>query len=467
MPKYSRRSQYNFPPGAHRTPIWQVQGFLQFMRDPIAYFQTRYRQFGDIAMFRVFTGDLYILNHPSYVQEMLQQKHKAFGKSESFFELRRLLGNGLLVADGEDWLRQRRLLQPAFHRQRIAGMSQQMVQATQDMMADWQRRSADGQSLNLMTAMMELALDIAARCFFSANLSEAERHQIHTAFTNVQDVTNRRLRRPFNPPTDWPMAENRIFKRDKQVLDRIVNRIIAERRRQGTEGFNDLLAMMMELTDADTGEGMNNRQLRDETMTMMVAGHETSATALSWALYLLSTHPEVAAQLRDEYDRVLDGRPPAPEDLANLPYNKQVVQETLRLYPPAWAMLRQAEQPTQIGGYDVLPGAQMTIPVFLIHRRADLWDEPDRFRPERFAAGSPEPRHKFAYFPFGGGPRLCIGEQFALMEMQLVLPTLLQQYRLHYQGQQALQMQPMVTLRPKNGPWMKLERIGQAEAVGV
>jgi cytochrome P450 len=408
------------------------------------------RKYGDIVYFRVGGDQVYMLNHPDYIHEALVEKADKFHKSRQYKEvLARFLGNGLLVSDGEFWRRQRRLAQPAFHHKRIEAYSKVMVDYTLRMLEGWR----DGERRDMAREMMRLTLFVVAKTLFDADLS-GEADAIGQAFTALQETTDKRIGE-FIPIPDWfPTDYHRKERQALAALDKIILHIIEERRKSG-EDKGDLLSMLLMAQD-DDGTQMTDKQLRDEVTTLFLAGHETTANALAWSWFLLSQNPEVEAKLHREVDEVLNGRTPMLEDLKQLPYTEMVIKEAMRIYPPAWAFNREAIEGVEIGGYLIPKGAMISMSPYVTHRDARWFPEPLRFIPERFVPESEKQLPKYAYFPFGGGPRICIGNTFAMMEARLILATMAQQFSFELVGEHEVKPEPLITLRPKGGLAMRL-----------
>jgi cytochrome P450 len=359
-----------------------------------------------------------------------------------------LVGQGLLTSDGDAWLRQRRLMQPAFHRQRIAALGQMMVDETLAALARWQDPAQRGAPIAVDQEMMRLTLSIVGKALLSVDLGD-EASEFGQAFKQANARFGYENMVSIMLP--WlPTRQNRQYKAAVQTMDRLVYEIIARRRAEPGE-HDDLLTMLLAARDEETGRGMSDRQLRDEMMTILLAGHETTANALTWTFYLLSQYPEAAARLHAEMDDVLAGRPPGIADLPRLPYTRMVLQEALRLYPPAWSIARRAIEDDELGGYPVPAGSVVHISLYALHRHPRLWDAPDAFRPERFDEAEVEKRHKFAYLPFSAGPRKCIGDQFAMTEGQLILATVAQRFDLALAPHQRIDTAALITLNPKHG----------------
>jgi cytochrome P450 len=359
-----------------------------------------------------------------------------------------LVGRGLLTSDGDAWLRQRRLMQPAFHRQRITALGQMMVDETLDALARWQGSAQQGDPIAVDQEMMRLTLTIVGKALLSIDLGD-EASQFGQAFKQA----NARFgyENMVSVMLPWlPTRQNRQFKAAIQTMDSIVYEIIARRRAEPGD-YDDLLTMLLGARDEETGEGMSDRQLRNEMMTILLAGHETTANALTWTFYLLSQHLEVAARLHAEVEGVLAGRPPGIDDLAHLPLTRMVLQEAMRLYPPVWSIARRAVEADDLAGYPIPAGSVIHISLYALHRHPRLWDQAETFRPERFDEAEVEQRHKFAYLPFSAGPRKCIGDQFAMTEGQLILASVAQRFDLALAPDQRIDTAALITLNPKHG----------------
>ena len=394
-----------------------------------------------------------LLYHPDAIEEVLVTRNRDFIKSPGVRLLSRLLGNGLLLSEAGIWLRQRRLLQPAFHRQRVAAYGEVMTSLTMRRLADWR----DGDVLDVHAEMMALTQAIVAKTLFDADVSD-ESYAIAEASNVLVEDFGRRLGSLLQLLPDWvPTPANLRTRRAIRRLDEVVYRMIAARRRSA-EDRGDLLSILLHAQDADDGSRMTARQVRDEVMTLLLAGHETTAVALSWTWYLLSEHPEVDARLADELRSVLGGRPPAVVDLPKLTYTEMIVNESMRLYPPAYGIAREASNSSEVDGYSIPPGLIVIMPTWVVHRDRRWFAEPEAFRPERWADGLASRLPRFAYFPFGGGPRQCIGNAFALMESALLLAAIAQRFRLTLEPGQRVTPTPYVTLRPEPGLRMRLER---------
>jgi cytochrome P450/catechol 2,3-dioxygenase-like lactoylglutathione lyase family enzyme len=388
-------------------------------RDQLGFYLRCAREHGDVVPVRLGPRRGLLVYHPDAVEEVLVVRNRDFIKSPGVRLLRRLLGDGLVVSEGESWLRQRRLMQPAFHRQRIASYGEIMAACAARQMEGWH----EGAVLDIHDEMMGVTRAIVASALFGADVSD-EARAVGDASEIVMEYFGERLGSLLALLPAWlPTPSSFRLRRAIRRLDEVVYRMIADRRRSG-EDRGDLLTLLLQAQDADDGSRMSDRQMRDEVMTLFLAGHETTAVALSWAWYLLARHSESDARLADELHALLAGRPPAVSDVPTLRYTEMVVTESMRLYPPAYAMGRQAARPTEVAGQPLGAGDVVIIPTWAIHRDARWFDDPEAFRPERWASDAARRLPRFAYLPFGGGPRQCIGNTFATMEAVLVLATI-------------------------------------------
>jgi cytochrome P450 len=446
-------TQLKQPRGPKGWPL--IGNLLEARRDPLQFVSKLAYEYGDIARYRlgIYTG--YLINHPDYIQYVLQLNHRNYSKKNYTYQmLKPVLGEGLLTSDGPHWLRERRLIQPAFKRKHLADFGTLMTTATDDMLDDWASIAAQEKTIDVAAEMTRLTLRIIGETLFGADIG-VESDRIEAAFTLLnEDVTNR-LKTVFVPPLWVPTPRNLAFRRARAELDAIVYAMIANRRQSGDPG-TDLLSMLLTARDETGGKGMTDQQLRDEVMTLMLAGHETTATALTWTWYLLSEHPQVAQRMWDELDDVLQERVPTVDDLPALVFMKQVIQESLRLYPPVWIISRTAIDDDQIGPYEIPAGMVILLSQYVTHRHPRFWENPGQFDPDRFSPERAANRHQYAYFPFGGGPRLCIGDNLAMMEIQLILATIAQRYRLELVPTHTVEPEPLVTLRSRYGMQMRI-----------
>lgn len=434
---------------------WLLGSGPDHRRDPLALYGRAAETYGDVVRFRGLPWMAwYLVSHPSGVEQVLKTGQKSYAKSHRFLgALRPLLGRGLLVEEGESWLRHRRLMQPVFHRQRLAAFATEMVAAATEVADAWCAAAREERTVDVAPTMLRATLRIVGRTLFSTDLAAASARLGGVVRTTFEHA-NRKVSMPFTLPNGVPTRRNRRFLAARATLDEIVYALIAARRRDahGDDGHGaDLLGMLLDARDDDSGERMSDRQVRDEALTLMLAGHETTAAALAWTWDLVARHPDVAAGLHTELDGVLAGRLPTADDLARLPYTRAVVDETLRLFPPAWVIPRRATIDDVVDGRCVPAGALVLASPWVTHRRPDVWREPARFRPERFLADGEAARQPaFAYYPFGGGARQCIGTHFALMESVLMLATIAQRVALGAPAATPVP-DPTFTMRPR-GP---------------
>lgn len=418
----------------------------ELRQDPLGFFRSLAEEYGGLLRLNLLGRTFYLVSHPDYVTHVLQTNNKNYIKGQSVEPARILVGNGLATSDGDLWLSQRRLMQPAFHRQRLASLGALMTGTAEDHLESWQNYRAAGEPVDLVDEMMALTLQVIVSTMFTRDIS-GQAEELGGAFTEVLRFIDRRSFGSRSVPLWVPTAANRRAKAAVATIDRIVYGVAEDRR--GREGeYQDLLAMLLEARDADSGEGMSPKQLRDEIVTIFFAGHETTALTLTWAIKELFAHPEVERRLRAEIDQVLSGRTPTVQDLGDLKYTRMVLDETLRRYPPAWIFARSAIEEDVIDGYRIPAEADVFISPYVTQHLPEFWDKPDEFNPERFDPNLKSGRHKMAYYPFGGGPRLCIGRDFALMEATLLLPMILQRYQLAPTPDFEAKAIPLVTLRP-------------------
>jgi cytochrome P450 len=442
------------PPGpSYWTPIGP--GRL-IRRDPLGFLTSLARDYGDVVRLGMGPICAYSIHHPDGVKHVLQDNNQNYVKGLVVDRVKVLIGEGLFTSEGDFWRRQRRLAQPAFHRERIAGFVDTMVRCTAARLATWEQAARSGEPIDVAAEMNALTLTIVGETLFDRDLS-GDAADAGRALRVALEVTAQRAMSYFVGPIWLPTARNRAFRRAVRTLDGVVFEIIDARRRAHEPG-RDLLGMLMAARDEETGEGMSRGQLRDEVMTFLLAGHETTAAALAWTWYLLALHPDVAERAREEVLGVIGDRAPAIDDLARMPLARMVVEEAMRLYPPVWGISRQAIAADEIGGYDIPAGAIVNLSPWVTHRHPAFWPEPDRFDPERFRPGVERNRPRFAYFPFSGGPRLCIGETFALVEAQLIVAMMLQRHRLTLVDSTPAVPEPTLTIRPRGGLRMRVAK---------
>jgi cytochrome P450 len=425
-----------------------VIGLLpQLRRDVLAVLQAASREQGDFVRLALpGRRPVLLLGHPDYVRHILQDNHANYRRTPFHDKLRPVLGEGLVTSEDTLWRRQRRLIQPAFQSKRIRAFVPLMATATAEMAERWRRMAPANGGFDLAAEMSNLTLAVIVRAMFRQN----ERFDgIGDAIQIVQEHLSDRFWSLVGWTEHLPTPANRRYRRALATLDAAVNGIV-EGRSEATGQGHDLLEMLLSARDDATGAGMDRRQVRDEVMTMFLAGHETSAAGLAWAWYLLARHAEIVQGIRDECRAVLAGRRPEWADVERLAFTRMVVQEALRLFPPVPWFSRLAAAADVIDGYDVPAGSILLVSPFVLQRDARFWDEPERFAPERFAPNRP-PRPTYAYFPFGGGPRTCIGNHFAMVEMTVILAMLIPLFDVRLEVQAPVPMQALVTLRPAGG----------------
>ncbi|WP_460620882.1 cytochrome P450 [Hymenobacter tenuis] len=446
-------------------PRWRtLLSSLAMARDPIGNLDRSHAAYGDtLGLHLGGIRACYVTRDPALVQHILQKNHRRYLKSDLTHGLVRYIGRGLLTNEGADWLRQRRLIQPGFHRQRLASLTRLMQAAAEEWTQELHTRTAAGPAeVDIHEAMTRVAFRVIAQATFGTSMNDAERDRLSEILTQIQAFYVRTIRQPYLRP--WLQGTGSYRRHDalSQELRELVRGYIRQRLGTGAPATppDDLLQMLLDARYEDTGEPMTEDRLVDEANILLLAGHETSANALSWLFYLLAMHPEAAANVRRELDEAsLTNRPPEFEELPRLPYSMQVIQETLRLYPPAWILDRVALEDDEFQGHSIPKGTLFSLYLYGMHRHPGLWPEPDVFRPERFAAGAEPPVPAYGYLPFGGGPRLCIGNHFALTEIQLVLLQTLRQFTVAPVSDAPVTSVPLVTLRPQEGVVLRFQRL--------
>ena len=424
-------------------------------RNPTQVFLDAARRYGEVAYFKIGPRHGYLVTNPADIRHVLQDNARNYRKSPLYDRLRVVFGNGLLTSEGEFWLRQRRIAQPAFHRHRIAALAGIMAGAARQVAERWDTIARGGQPVDVDEEMMRLTRTVVLRTLLGTDLGP-----FSDRVDDAWRILNEHIGESFWSLglTDWwPSARKRRFQAARAVLRGAVDHVIAARRRVPSESA-DLLSMLMNARDEETGDTMTDDQLRVEVTTFLLAGQETTSLALTWLWYLLSQHPAAQQRLEDEIDAALGARPPEYADLVNLPYTRMVIDEAMRLYPPAWGFSREAIGDDKVGGFRVPRGWLVFVIPYVLHRLPAFWDDPEAFDPERFAPERIAERPKFVYLPFGAGPRQCIGNQFALIEAHLILATLAQRYRLQLVPGHKVDPWPLITLRPRFGMPMMVHR---------
>ncbi|MCC6215901.1 MAG: cytochrome P450 [Polyangiaceae bacterium] len=418
--------------------------------DTLAFLLELTRTWGDVTELGIPRVPVLVVNDPAAIQHVLRDHHRNYTKRTLQYDsLATITGRGLLTSDGEHWFRQRRLQQPAFSRARIEGLDRIVVPAVDAMLERWAPSAERGEAFDVDDEMMRLALEIVGQALFGIDLRR-DAPALTRAVLTALDFIVHRARHPFAPPTWVPTPGNRRFGAALAALDRAVRELVAERRRRPPDD-RDMLGLLLAARDPDDGRPMSDVELRDEILTLLIAGHETVASALTWTWLLLAQHPDAWERLRAEVCATLGDRPPASADLRQLDLVRATFSEALRLFPPAWVISRRAIAEDELGGWRVPAGALVVISPYTMHRHAAHWSEPESFRPERFVGDAGKARHRFAYLPFGGGPRICIGNEFALVEGALVLARVAQRFRLELEGMRPPRVEALVTLRPGGG----------------
>jgi cytochrome P450 len=439
------------PPGPKGLPILGLA--LDVRHDALGTLQRLAREYGDIVSMSVMGTSRVLLNRPDYVQQLLILDHAKLHKSTlTKLVVGPLLGQGLLISEGDFWRRQRRLAQPAFHRSRTNEYSPVMVECALQQTRNWR----SDETRNISEEMMKLTLEVAVRTLFGTSLA-GDSNSIGKAMTFLMRHYLRRARSPWRVPQSWPTPANRRARREFEYMDSLIYRIISDRKKD-TQPRNDLLSLLMAAMHED-GSQMTEQQVRDESMTLFVAGHETTALSLSWTWYLLGENPAAEERLHEELRAVLAGRPAEVSDLEKLPYLNAVVHESLRLYPPAYMMARMNVETVNVGGYEIPPRTTLLASQWVMHRDPRFFEQPEKFVPERWLDGLESRLPPGAYFPFGDGPRRCIGQGFAQLETALVIAAIAQKFRFRLKKGFPVVPEPLVTLRPKYGIEMKIQQM--------
>jgi len=425
----------------------------EMRRDPLPFYYQAWQKHGDLVRIHLVPGiHLYTITHPETIEYVLQKNYKNYRKPDFFNDPVSLLtGKGLLTSEGQFWLKQRRTIQPAFRKKHLYALTPKMIKAAEEYV-DKFKEVKEGEAIDILEEMMQLTLKIASTTLFSSDIS----HQAD-AIGQALRLASEHVSYKMNsiPIPAWlPTPRNLRFRKAKAFLDKVTLEVIEERRGE-TDPPQDLLSLLLAAQDEESGDSMSDEQLKNEVLTLLIAGHETAGASLSWTWYLLCQHPEIQEKMFEEIHQVLRGRSPTQDDLEALPLTHAVFKEAMRLYPPAWGQSRQAIEADTLHGYTIPAGSNIIVSTSTTHKRTDLWEDPEAFRPERFLDDSKK-RHKFAYLPFGGGPRVCIGQGFAMLEGPLLLATLLQQFRFKLAPNQTIEADPAFTLRPKPGIQMFL-----------
>lgn len=440
----------------HRIPVPYGQ-WAELLADPLGFQSRAQERFGDIFRFTIGPVVVHFLYHPDHVRRVLYDHQKNYLRGWHFALLRRVFGKNLTVSEGAFWLRQRRLAQPAFNRQRLAEYSKVMVDAASDLVSRWHSLPPD-QPIEARRELSRLTLAITSRTLFDRDAS-GEANEVGQAFGVLGEYFEYRLDHPISAAPSWvPTATNRRFKNAVSTLNEVVRQIIRERFRDETD-HGDLLSMLIAASDEDTGERMTEDQLRAEVINFLLAGYETTATALTWTFYLLASHTAVCQRVRDEIKKVIGDRLPVASDAAQLPYLRSVIYESLRLYPPVWIVPRQVVKKDEIDGFRIPRRSTVFLCPYITHRHPDFWEEPEVFNPDRFTADRVTQLPKGAYFPFLGGAHQCIGNEFAMLEMQLAIARVLQEFEISVMPDQVIRPKASLGLWPSGPVWLAVSRL--------
>jgi cytochrome P450 len=440
------------PPRPRANPV--LGSALDLRRSQIRTYERVMRTYGDVV--RLVVGppgvrfDLYCVFHPDGVRAVLAGSREGYSKGNRFYkQIAEAFGRGLLTSEGELWQRQRRLVQPLFTRRQIEAYAELMAEEAVAVAGRWDRAARDGGAVDANADMVRLALRVVGRAIFGDDVARAG-DVLDSAFPVLNRHTFRRAMSPLAPPASWPTPDNRRAARARRDLYGVVDELIAKRR-HAAAGGDDLLSRLLGARDSDTGEAMDVQQVRDEALIFLLAGHETTSTALTFTLHLLARHPDEQRLVHEELDAVLDGRAPTLDDVPALARTAMAIKESMRLYPPAYALGRLSETENEIGGYSIPAGSFVVVSQFATHRHSQFWDDPEAFDPARFTPERERERHPHAYFPFGGGPRACIGSHFAMLEATIAVAVLLQRFQVQSEQKDVPLDTEGITLRPKGG----------------
>jgi cytochrome P450 len=438
------------PPHPRANPV--LGSALDLRKSQIRTYERVMREHGDVVKLVVgppgVRFDLYCVFHPDGVKAVLAGSREGYSKGNRFYQqIAQSFGSGLLTSEGELWRRQRRLVQPLFTRRQIAAYAELMAEEAAAVAGRWDRATRNGGSVDANAEMVGLALRVVGRAIFGDDVARAGA-VLDSAFPVLNRHTFRRAMSPLAPPASWPTPDNRRAARARRALYEVVDELIAHRQRAGADG-EDLLSRLLLARDPDTGEAMDLQQVRDEALIFLLAGHETTSTALTFTLHLLGRHPSEQQLVLDELDAVLDGRSPTLDDAPALERTAMAIKEAMRLYPPAYALGRLSVTENEVGGYSIPAGAYVVVSQFATHRHPQFWDDAEAFDPARFTPEREGARHSHAYFPFGGGPRACIGSHFAMLEATMAVALLLQRFRISSDQEDVPLDTEGITLRPK------------------
>lgn len=427
-----------------------------FIRNPYQFSLTKARDFGDFFRVPFIFRKVFFSTNLEVFKYVLQSNQKNYVKSVAYRNLKLALGNGLVTSEGEEWRRNRRLAQPAFYKTQLEGLYKAMTGVAERYCEQLAEKIKDSETIEISAEMMSVTADIVLKALFSAE-NPAAMSEMYRIMVHSQEYIIERTIAPYKTPFSYLFGKHRRFRKDMDWFDSHLYRIIEERRKE-QQPANDLLSMLLHSRYEDTGEPMSDKQLRDEAITLFAAGHETSSNGLSWIFYLLSQHRDIFQKLKSEVDIVLGDKTPAFEDLRKLTYTMQVINEGMRLYPPAFAVGREPLEDDEILGVHIPKGSVVFLSICGVHRDPQYWERPDEFYPEHFTPENEKNRPRMAFMPFGAGPRMCIGNHFALMEMQLLLAMLVRRFDFELVSNVPVVPQPLITLKPKYGISMRIKQ---------
>ena len=453
---YEKQRAVREPPISAGFPL--VGAVPHLLRKQFDYLLKAPKKFGDLYTLNLGLFKIVMINHPDYAQHILRDNFRNYAKGGAMWDsIRELIGNGLVASEGEYWRRQRRMMQPHFHRRHLGGLTHLMVDAIQDGMQNWDLLADQPESFDVTQTLNVITMRVIVRALFGDAITAEETDVMGRKVGYAIDymlrgmVTNK-------IPGRVPVPGRKYYRENQKEIDDFLYRIIAQRRQQPEHDSGDLFTMLLNMVDTETGEQMTDQQLRDEALTVFGAGYETTSVAMSWALYMLAQNPDIARKLRAQVDAVLGDRPPALDDLMHLSYPRMIMQEAMRLYPPAFWLPRTAVEDDVIDGYRIHAGQMIAVVSMAIHRHADFWPKPNKFDPERFAGDALKNQHPLAYLAFGAGQRQCIGKEFALMEGTLILAMLAQRYSVQPDPQHQPEPAIATTLSAKGGMWLRLQK---------
>lgn len=436
---------------SNNIPLYKGKGIFglgtDFLKNVAQFTHEKEAEMGNFYRVKLFIP-LFVTFRPDIIKHVLQTNAKNYRKSRAYDQLKLALGNGLVTSEGHFWRRQRKMAQPAFYKTRLEELFIEMSKVTDNYILNLKRRVEQEQVIEIDKEMMKVTADIVLRTLFSSD-NPNETDATYKMMAEMQEYVIHRVHKPFFIPLQYINGNHRKFVKYRASFNEKIFRLIEERR-QMEKHPNDLLSMLLDAKDAETGEGMTDEQLRDEAITIFSAGHETSANALAWTFHLLAQHPEVVEKLRKEEEKVLGGKTPTFNDLRQLQYHQQVIEEGMRLYPPAHAVGREAIEEDEIDGVKIPKNGVVFISIFALHRSPKYWKNPLQFNPDRFSPAQKKQRPKLTYMPFGAGARMCIGNHFAMMEMQLLLARLVRHFDFETVSDESIDFLPLITLKPKN-----------------